>query len=138
MKTTKFAYWLVFALAMTVAATGCRKKPVDVTNLPGRTGRPTDPGANQLPPGLPFKSEVGPGGGATSESWSPDDPNLVADRATLAMHIVHFDFDSSTVKSSERSHVEAVAAALKSDVAAKLLVEGHCDERGTEEYNRSL
>ncbi|HTV76093.1 MAG TPA: OmpA family protein, partial [Candidatus Baltobacteraceae bacterium] len=28
--------------------------------------------------------------------------------------------------------------ALKSDPNAKLLIEGHCDERGTEEYNRSL
>jgi peptidoglycan-associated lipoprotein len=27
---------------------------------------------------------------------------------------------------------------LKSDANAKLLIEGHCDERGTEEYNRSL
>ena len=34
--------------------------------------------------------------------------------------------------------LEAVAAALKSDSSAKLLIEGGCDERGTEEYNRSL
>ena len=31
-----------------------------------------------------------------------------------------------------------MAEALKSDPNAKLLVEGNCDERGTEEYNRSL
>jgi peptidoglycan-associated lipoprotein len=42
------------------------------------------------------------------------------------------------VKSSEQSKVLAVASALKSDNAAKLLIEGHCDERGTEEYNRAL
>ncbi len=27
---------------------------------------------------------------------------------------------------------------MKSDPSAKLLIEGHCDERGTEEYNRAL
>ncbi len=31
-----------------------------------------------------------------------------------------------------------MAAALRSDANAKLLIEGNCDERGTEEYNRSL
>src|SRR5262245_60060606 len=60
------------------------------------------------------------------------------DRAALAAHTVYFDFDSSVVRGSETSKVDAVAAALKADNAAKLLVEGHCDERGTEEYNRSL
>jgi len=61
------------------------------------------------------------------------------DRATLAAHTVHFDFDSSVVKSSEKPHVEAVAAYMKSAPrGVALLVEGHCDERGTEEYNRSL
>ena len=34
--------------------------------------------------------------------------------------------------------VASVAQALASDMNAKLLIEGHCDERGTEEYNRSL
>ena len=63
---------------------------------------------------------------------------MIADPEALAAYTVHFDYDSSAVKSSERGHVQAVADALKSDSSAKLLIEGHCDERGTEEYNRSL
>jgi peptidoglycan-associated lipoprotein len=63
---------------------------------------------------------------------------MTEDRAALAANTVHFDFDSSVVKKSEKSNVEAAASALKSDASAKLLIEGHCDERGTEEYNRSL
>ena len=61
------------------------------------------------------------------------------DREALAPHIVHFEFDSAVVKSSEKPNVEAVAAYMKgqpNNIA--LLIEGHCDERGTEEYNRSL
>ncbi len=64
--------------------------------------------------------------------------DMIQDRAALAAQTVHFDFDSSVVKANEKSRVDAVAAALKNDSAAKLLIEGHCDERGTEEYNRSL
>jgi peptidoglycan-associated lipoprotein len=51
---------------------------------------------------------------------------------------VHFGFDSAAIKSSEQANLEAVAAALKGDTNTKLLIEGNCDERGTEEYNRSL
>ena len=64
---------------------------------------------------------------------------MIHNREALRDHTVHFDYDSIAIKSSERSHVEAVAAFMKSappNVA--LLVEGHCDERGTEEYNRAL
>src|SRR5213078_2908891 len=75
------------------------------------------------------------GGGPTAE-FNLADYN--EDRGALAAQTVHFDFDSSVVKSSEQSKVVAVASALKSDAAAKLLIEGHCDERGTEEYNRAL
>src|SRR5208337_4658826 len=53
-------------------------------------------------------------------------------------YTIHFAFDSAAIKSSEKSNLESVAAALKSDANAKLLIEGNCDERGTEEYNRSL
>jgi peptidoglycan-associated lipoprotein len=63
---------------------------------------------------------------------------MIEDRAALAAYTIHFAFDSSAIKSSEQSNLEAVAAALKSDASAKLLIEGNTDERGTEEYNRAL
>jgi len=51
---------------------------------------------------------------------------------------VHFDYDSSVVKSSEKAKVSKVAIYLKGNSAVAVRVEGNCDERGTEEYNRSL
>ena len=85
-----------------------------------------------------MKPEVDPTGGhPLPTDINPDAMNN--DRATLAPHTVHFDYDSVAIKGSERSHVDAVAGFMKSappNVA--LLVEGHCDERGTEEYNRAL
>ena len=51
---------------------------------------------------------------------------------------MHFAFDSAAVRKSEKANIQAVADALSKDSSAKLLIEGHCDERGTEEYNRSL
>jgi peptidoglycan-associated lipoprotein len=51
---------------------------------------------------------------------------------------VHFKYDSAAVQKSEQANLEAVAQALAGDMSAKLLIEGDCDERGTEEYNRAL
>ena len=64
--------------------------------------------------------------------------NMVADRAALAADTIHFAYDSSVIRSSEKANLGLVAQALSSDSNAKLLIEGNCDERGTEEYNRSL
>ena len=56
-------------------------------------------------------------------------------RVAIALHLVAYD--SAAIRSSEMAHVEAVASHVKSSGSA-LLIEGHCDERGTEEYNRAL
>ena len=65
--------------------------------------------------------------------------NYNQDRETLKTDMVHFDYDSAAIRANERSHVDAVVGFMKSAPAnVALLVEGHCDERGTEEYNRSL
>lgn len=68
---------------------------------------------------------------------SPVDANG-GDRDTLKGDTVYFEYDKSAIKSSEYAKVGAVAEYLKSNTQDDLLVEGHCDERGTEEYNRAL
>jgi peptidoglycan-associated lipoprotein len=62
----------------------------------------------------------------------------VPDRETLAANTIYFDFDRSAIRPSEQSKLDAVATYLKNTPNVQLVVEGHCDERGTEEYNRSL
>ena len=62
----------------------------------------------------------------------------VPNRAILANETVYFDFDRSAIRPSEQPKLDAVATYLKNTSGVQLVVEGHCDERGTEEYNRSL
>ena len=135
MKMMKLTYLLAFALAVTLADTGCRNhRPVKVTQIPGTpSGRVGDlgPGGTMAPGG-----QIQTGGGSTA---SLDDfEGMGADRAALAANTVYFAYDSAAVRKSEGSKIQAVASALNSDSSAKLLIEGNCDERGTEEYNRSL
>ena len=51
---------------------------------------------------------------------------------------VHFGYDSANVDSSARQDIEYNASVLKGAHAMKIVLEGHCDERGTNDYNMAL
>jgi peptidoglycan-associated lipoprotein len=133
---------LIYAIALvtTLAATGCKHAPGKTTPLPGqRQAIVGDTGNNPtMPSPLPFNPDNNatslPLPAANIESWG----DMNEDRSALANYTVHFAYDSAAVKSSEQANLQAVAGALGTDASAKLLIEGYCDERGTEEYNRSL
>jgi peptidoglycan-associated lipoprotein len=137
MKTTKLIFPLVLALAATLATTGCKHKPVGVTQLPGQ--KPMV-GENNNPPTLPNTQPINPENQpGTTPLANPDVfDNMLADRAALAAYTIHFAYDSSAIRSSEKANLASVAQQLSGDASTKLLIEGNCDERGTEEYNRSL
>ena len=126
MKTMNLIHLSAFALAITLAATGCKHKPVGVTPIP--------PGAGGMVP------DLGPGGtvGGGPTAGLGEFEGMAMDRDALAAYTIHFAYDSAAIKHSERTSLQAVATALKADSSTKLLIEGDCDERGTEEYNRAL
>jgi peptidoglycan-associated lipoprotein len=144
MKFTKLTHLVVLALALTVAGSGCRKGPQKTTPLPkGYAGEvPTDPGT-----GKPLDSGNRAGGddvtgGKLTEGGAPQAEGSHAgwpeNAEIFKANTVHFAFDSSVVRSSDTSNVRFVADHLKGNPTLAVRVEGHCDERGTEEYNRSL
>ena len=51
---------------------------------------------------------------------------------------IHFAFDSSDISGDNQTIVEGWAAYLAANAGAKVRLEGHCDERGTREYNVGL
>lgn len=146
---------LAVVAALTLGGVGCKKTPKSPTPLPARTVKAPGPGAGPGPltPGETVPPGVGPGGvttpgGVTSEPLRTEEgfaqgeletfEGMIMDTNTLAFATVYFDFDSSVVKTSEHDKVNAVAEQLKLKPDHKLLIDGHCDERGTEEYNRAL
>lgn len=156
---------LVFLVG--VLAPGCKKGPTTVTPLnksgTGMVGdggmRPEDPfgpgsGSSlaggtlpQLDPisdtgwtpaggeGISGLGDGGPIALTSDEIWGG---KYVMDKDYFRGNTVYFDFDRFTIPASERVKVEEVALYLQNDADKSVLVEGHCDERGTEEYNRSL
>jgi peptidoglycan-associated lipoprotein len=53
-------------------------------------------------------------------------------------YLSYFDYDSAVLSQQTLSGLLSVADYLKSNPAVQILIEGHCDERGTRDYNIAL
>jgi peptidoglycan-associated lipoprotein len=134
---------LRLALAASVLClAGCPKKPdrptSDMTSIgSGGTGNNSN-GGNRGNSQGPFTELVnvprpdGPGIGDKPAI----DPNAQPKRDVLAS--VLFAFDSSVVSRTETAKLQAAAAYLAAHPDERLVLEGHCDWRGTAEYNLAL
>ncbi|HOF05174.1 MAG TPA: peptidoglycan-associated lipoprotein Pal [Syntrophales bacterium] len=58
--------------------------------------------------------------------------------AAFALDNIHFDFDKSSLRPEDRKILKGHADWLMKNKDVKIIVEGHCDERGTTEYNLAL
>jgi len=52
--------------------------------------------------------------------------------------LIHFDFDKADIRTSDQGILDRKAAILAANSAVRLRVAGHCDERGSDEYNLAL
>jgi peptidoglycan-associated lipoprotein len=131
----KLVYSMMLALAVALASTGCKHKPERVTPI----GEPQGAQVGGNGPGntIPYDPNAG-GPGTTIAEKEFNIDNFTPDRDALASDTIHFSYDSAVIKDSEKTKIQAVAAALQSNHGVQLQIEGHCDERGTEEYNRAL
>jgi peptidoglycan-associated lipoprotein len=144
MKINQIIFPLALALAVTLATTSCKHGPTGITPIPDNHSQVgNDQNPNTIPSTPPINPDATPYstpntnfGSIATTDFNLD--NMIQDRSALAAYTVHFAFDSAAVKDSEQANIASVAQALSSDANAKLLIEGHCDERGTEEYNRAL
>ena len=120
------------------AACGGKKPPTPVPPSNGPDPFPTSSGSstptsNPIPPDpLPVPPDVNPTA-RPYDNLSPDDINKQA-----ILKPVFFAYDSDEIDEAGRKTLEANAGILKEYRAWVLTVEGHCDERGTPEYNLSL
>lgn len=63
---------------------------------------------------------------------------IAAARKAFENEDVHFDFDSSELTAAAKALLKDKAAWLTENASASVTIEGHCDERGTTEYNLAL
>ena len=101
--------------------------------LPG-PGAPESPRAD-----VPSPAAEGPRPPDSSPDARPRSaPPPTEFSALPELRTIHFDFDRSEIRPGDASILDANAAWLRAHPGALVLIEGHCDERGTAEYNLAL
>ncbi|HOJ32006.1 MAG TPA: peptidoglycan-associated lipoprotein Pal [Candidatus Hydrogenedentes bacterium] len=115
---------LVVVLALSMATfTGCkRKQPPLQPEYTGQTGQQTGTGSGT---GLP----------------DVDVSRILFDKAT-GLQPIYFDYDKYNIRPDQVATINQNADKIKKALAQApntyILIEGHCDERGTQEYNMAL
>jgi len=141
MKSKTLFNLIALGSALIISGTGCRHTPQNKRDIMGPRG-PGYPGTTQ-PETAPAITDGNTGVNPTPTPIGggplpPDHAGWNANSDILAEQTIHFAYDKSAIRSQEQSKVDAVAEYLKSHANVAVRVEGNCDERGTEEYNRSL
>jgi peptidoglycan-associated lipoprotein len=68
----------------------------------------------------------------------PPPPAAVVEDVFEYVQDIFFDYDKSEIRPDSRERLEKAAGYMKAHPATEFLLEGHCDERGTREYNLAL
>ena len=127
--------------ALAFAVTGCKYDDVaeggdvtgggDVQTVDTNDGTGAGIGASDI------ETVVGQDGKPATELKFDQDPNYT--RCTdVDFAPVYVAFDASNLKDSELAKIEAVAQHLQANPTRVVMVEGNCDERGSNEYNLTL
>lgn len=136
MKGTFSWKWAVLALSVAaLVATGCAKKQtVKSEGTQGDTGAASAPSVGETPvkeaPPAPPPSDQLASSAQAGVAVTEEKPSQFDD--------VRFDFDKSELTEDGRRTSQTVADYMKKNPKARVQIEGHCDERGTAEYNIAL
>ena len=130
----------VALLLVPLVACGQKKRPPVVSGGPGTPGTAT--GRTSSPPSqAPLPVETGPDVQPIDNDVARGEDFTVSDPETGEggpIEDIHFEYDQATLTDQARAILDRHAAWLKAHPGAKVMVEGHCDERGTVEYNLAL
>jgi peptidoglycan-associated lipoprotein len=130
---------LVLVAGLALIACGGKKRPPALASPEGITPAAAEP-ADTTPPAQPL--DEGPdvmaveGEYASGSDLQGDYAATYEEGSPLAD--VHFDYDSAALSESVRATLERHALWLQSRREVRVTIEGHCDQRGTTEYNLAL
>ena len=128
----------IFSMFVIVALTGgCAKHPkVAQSTAPAPTGPPATTAQPMAPEAArPMTVQPAPPVASPTPTTRPAPSDYVH---VPEVADIHFDFDAYAIRAVDRTVLDANAAWLQSRADHIVLIEGHCDERGTVEYNVSL
>ncbi|MDH3826632.1 MAG: peptidoglycan-associated lipoprotein Pal [Desulfobacterales bacterium] len=112
-------FWLMIALLLVIPGllftVGCQKKAVSQTKAPAPAAAPAPAPAPKAAPMAPPPS-----------GWN------------ITQNNIYYEFDKSTLTPMAQDTLMRHAAWLRENADVSVTIEGHADERGTNEYNLAL
>jgi peptidoglycan-associated lipoprotein len=137
---------VVSLLVLSVVLAGCAKRPATTqASAPAPAGAAAGSAPSGTSSGAGAAGPVAQSG--PSAGTQPSGPAAAAPASRPApkeftaipdLRDINFDFDKYDVRPGDAKILDANAAWLKSNQGYLVLIEGHCDERGTNEYNLAL
>ena len=137
--------FLVATLVVSTALfAGCAKRPATTAaSAPAPTGTaattpPPAVAAPAPPPAAAAPAAPAPAAPAPATAAPAPQPSPKEFTAIPELKPIYFDFDKYDIRPGDAKILDANAQWLKSNADQLVLIEGHCDERGTNEYNLAL
>jgi peptidoglycan-associated lipoprotein len=130
---------VVFSVALAFALTGCRYNKSGAAGAGGMSGAGGDEGVGSLAIGSDLEGiEMAESGSLDQISGGARFEELYTRCSDIDFKPVYFGLDSSVVPGAELGKIDAVAGHLLENADRVVVVEGNCDDRGSDEYNMSL
>jgi peptidoglycan-associated lipoprotein len=118
--------------------TGCARRPATTAASAATPAPAAAPSPAPAPSAPSAAAPAPPGPAAAAAPAQAPRPVPKEFMAVAALKEVYFDFDKYDIRAEDAKTLDANAAWLKSNGDNLVLIEGHCDERGTNEYNLVL
>lgn len=129
---------VVHGLVLLALLTACATRPA-VTQVPPPSG---EGGPSVVRPAVSkFPDRDATTSRSAAQSRSIRSPERPAPKDFVAideLRDIHFDFDRYEIRAADIAILEANAAWLRANATYLVLIEGHCDPRGTGQYNLAL
>ncbi|MGA9109321.1 MAG: peptidoglycan-associated lipoprotein Pal [Smithella sp.] len=133
---TEICVAIIFSL---IIFTSCAEKKSVVTSnnaqeqvtAPVQTPMQTTDNTNQ-------NNNIAPTDTTNKKASVHEQSSLLEATTTSPVSDINFDFDSSNIRPDAREILQVNASYLLKHRVSSIMIEGHCDERGTAEYNMAL
>ncbi len=139
MRAAKLGLWLPIVVCSLLVTAGCQKKKATFTPEPA----PAPPAPSATAPGAGQQQQnLGTEGFTekplTANEAAPKAGPVSAAELASALKTIYFAYDSEALSDQALAALTADAAWLSAHPDVRVQIEGHCDERGTVEYNLAL
>ena len=125
----RLSRFAVLFVALPLALGACKKKKPVVVPTQTQTQTPTSTPVSNPPSSNPAPAPTNTG---------PNEAEVTRIVREVLLDIVYFEYDSDAIRADAQAKLEKKVPLLNANPAVKLQIAGHCDNRGTDEYNLAL